>query len=313
MRDDRSTDRRAIEKKFAGLQKIMRVRRFSTLEQAQEYVNGFKGGPVPELDGPKTPAETAQELVYEAYEKPERKDRILLAYKALYIHSDCAGAYNLLAEEDAGSDKEALDFYMKAEAAGRRGLGDRMINDNFGNLWAIIEARPYMRAMEGVALGLWRTGKRSEAIKKCREMLDLNNNDNQGIRYHLVTFLTEEHKFSEVDAFMKSGLFKDDYDIEWFYTRPLVSFAVSGDTVVARKGVEEALRRNPHVLKFMTGSAKLPESLPEKFTPKSEEEAAIYVANNLGMWFMIPEAVEWFSDTANTLMEKHGFINEGKG
>ena len=304
MRDDKLPDRRAIERHIAGLQKIMKLKNFTTTEEAQEYIHGFKGQPVPELEGPRTLSEMAQEMVFKAYEKSDTKERIELAHKALHVYQDCAGAYILLAEEEASNEQEALENYLKAEESGKRSLGEAFIKANRGKLWDIIEARPYLRALEGVANGFWRQGKKNEAVKKCREILSLNSKDNQGIRYTLVTYLTEQQKFRELDAFMNSNVFNGDNDIEWFYTKPLASFAVSGDTAVARKNAETAVDRNMHVVKYMAGYAKLPEQLPEKYAPHSEEEAVVYVANNLASWLMIPDAFDWFIDTANKLFAK---------
>jgi hypothetical protein len=43
----------------------------------------------------------AQELIYDAWENPNPKRRIALAHQAVKISSNCADAYNLLAEEEA--------------------------------------------------------------------------------------------------------------------------------------------------------------------------------------------------------------------
>ena len=70
--------------------------------------------------------------------------------------------------------------------------------------------------------------------------------------------MMEQQKFRELDAFMNSDVFIGDNDIEWFYTKPLASFAVSGDTAVSRKAVETAMNRNMHVVKYMAGRASKP-------------------------------------------------------
>ena len=295
---EKFSDIRAIERQISGLQKIMKIRQFATMEEAQKYVLSFKGAPVPELGGPRSSAESAQEIIYQAYEKSDPKERVRMAYSALRVYPDCADAYNLLAEDEALDDAAALKSYLKAEDAGRSAVGAGFIRDNRGYLWDFIEARPYMRAMEGVANELWCTGKKNEAIKKCREMLKLNERDNQGIRYTLMRFLVEAQKFRNLAAFMDTDIFEGDNDIQWFYTKPMALFAASGDSPGARTAVEKAINRNFHVVKYMDGHSKIPETLPDKFTPGSEEEAVIYAANNLALWMLIPGAFGWLNDTA---------------
>ena len=49
--------------------------------------------------------------------------------------------------------------------------------------WAELSNRPYLRAMHGLGLTLWRQEKTDEALEIFRIMLELNPNDNQGIRF----------------------------------------------------------------------------------------------------------------------------------
>ncbi len=49
-----------------------------------------------------------------------------------------------------------------------------------------------MRARQGLALSLWELGERRQAVHHYWEILRLNPNDNQGIRYLLATALLEE-------------------------------------------------------------------------------------------------------------------------
>ncbi len=52
-----------------------------------------------------------------------------------------------------------------------------------GSFWSILESRPYMRALNGLGLTVWKQNKLEEAKGIFKRMLDLNPNDNQGIRY----------------------------------------------------------------------------------------------------------------------------------
>jgi hypothetical protein len=51
--------------------------------------------------------------------------------------------------------------------------------------WGLIDNRPFLRCMLGVALCWWRLGKTREAPAVFRKMLWLNSGDNQGSRFNL--------------------------------------------------------------------------------------------------------------------------------
>ena len=55
----------------------------------------------------------AQEVMYDAWDQTSPRARVALAHKALAISPHCADAYVLLAEEQAKSAEEALEYYRK--------------------------------------------------------------------------------------------------------------------------------------------------------------------------------------------------------
>lgn len=105
-----------------------------------------------------TPAEQAQELMFEAWEAPTRKQAIALARKALRLSPDCADAYNLLAEATTKTYEDALELYRQGMEAGARALGKATFKRDVGYFWGLIKTRPYMRALSGVAGGALEPG-----------------------------------------------------------------------------------------------------------------------------------------------------------
>jgi hypothetical protein len=67
----------------------------------------------------------AQEVMYEAWDQTNPRARVALAHKALTISPLCADAYVLLAEEEAKSVEEALEYYRKGVEAGVQVLGPK--------------------------------------------------------------------------------------------------------------------------------------------------------------------------------------------
>lgn len=58
-----------------------------------------------------------------------------------------------------------------------------------GHFWGLLETRPYLRTRLGLAHALWTAGRRAEAVQHLQDMLRLNPNDNQGVRYTLARLL----------------------------------------------------------------------------------------------------------------------------
>jgi hypothetical protein len=64
-------------------------------------------------------------------------------------------------------------------------LGPRGFKEYAGHFWGFLETRPYMRARAGLAGTLLKLGDVDGALAHYRDMLKLNPNDDQGIRYVL--------------------------------------------------------------------------------------------------------------------------------
>jgi hypothetical protein len=106
----------------------------------------------------------AQQVMYDAWEAPTRKQAVALAKKALTISADCADAYNFLANEATKSLEEAIELFTKGVEAGKRAIGTNAFEENIGYFWGLLETRPYMRARA------WRSvfGPPAIAMRRCR-------------------------------------------------------------------------------------------------------------------------------------------------
>src|SRR6266511_2941019 len=140
----------------------------------------------------------AQDLMYEAFEAQGAR-RVALAREALAISPDCADAYLLLAEETSSSAEEARELLEQGVAAGERALGPEPFEEDVGHFWGILETRPYMRARAALAETLWALDLREEAVEHQRELLRLNPNDNQGLRYRQAEWLLWLDLYEELD------------------------------------------------------------------------------------------------------------------
>jgi tetratricopeptide (TPR) repeat protein len=244
-------------------------------------------------DGGETPLDQAQEIIYEAYEADDPGERVALARKALEVAADCADAYVLLAE-NAGSRKEALELYTKGVEAGARALGPELFREAAGHFWGLLETRPYMRARLGLADTLWTLGRRTEAVEHLQEMLRLNPNDNQGLRYALAGWLLNLDRDEDLARLLDQ--YPDEGSAAWAYTRTLLAFRREGDTPETRKRLQEAKKRNPHVPGFLLGHEPMPRQQPPYYSPGDPDEAILYAGTSLAGWKATPGALSWLKD-----------------
>jgi tetratricopeptide (TPR) repeat protein len=95
----------------------------------------------------------------------------------------CLDAYAHLGIFDFDkSPKRALLHYERGVEIGRHALGPGF----HGVLaWGLIDNRPFLRCLHGLGLCLWRLQRFEEAEALFQEMLWLNPNDNQGVRFLL--------------------------------------------------------------------------------------------------------------------------------
>ena len=257
-----------------------------------QLLRSLSGGP--EQD---TPLDKAEAILQQAYAEPNPKRRVQLAHDALALCPDCADAYVLLAE-DASSRKEALQLYEQAVAAGERALGPEAFQRDVGYFWGLLETRPYMRAREGLANVLWTMGRREEAIQHLQDMLRLNPNDNQGIRYTLAGFLL----FLDRDANLARLLeqFPEEESAAWDYTKALLAYRQHGDTPEARKLLKRAKKVNKHVVPYLAGEKFPSPELPGYYSPGDESEALNYISTFLGAWKSTPGAIAWLRANAKS-------------
>ena len=288
--------RRLMERDLRSLQKMVEKQGFETEEVADAFLQqvtarGETPGWIPE-----TPLEKAQELIYQAWETTDKKERIRLAMEALKVCQDCADAYVVLAEEAAETPQEARNWYQRGVEAGENALASETFVKEAGNFWGLIETRPYMRAREGLADCLAFLGERNAAIQHYQDMLRLNPNDNQGIRYKLLNVLMEAKDIDGAEELL--GQFQDEASAVWLFTGALVAFIRQGDSTKARARLKEAIKQNPHVTPYLLEQRRLPDTIPEFISLDGKDEAAAYVIEFARHWVDASGTLRWLRAVA---------------
>lgn len=284
---------KTLEKTMVSLERLVQDREFGSLDEANAFLREtLKNG---EISVPGQSAdELAQDLMYDAWEATGH-ERVALALQALRTSPDCSDAYVLLAEEMAGTLAEEKSLYEQGVAAGERYLGEEAFRNDVGHFWGIIATRPYMRARVGLADCLWFLGENEQAIWHYWELLRLNPNDNQGIRYRLLNALMETGRDEE--AIKLCHQYEEDCTAAWLYNWALLVFGQEGASKNAERALRTALDGNCHVPDYLLGDESLPETLPDYVSYGGRDEAAAYVTDAIPLWVRTPGAIHWLHMT----------------
>ena len=255
------------------LHQVLESQNFASKDDLNAFMAEFNsrgGSPLPSAGGARTASEEAQELAYEAMEADDPNTAVSLAMRAVELDRRCVDALVILAHGGSDSQDELIEKLEKAVWMGERALGDDFFEENRGHFWGLIETRPYMRARQELADMLHDAGRTDDAIAHYEDMLDLNPNDNQGIRYFLLAFYLTR---GDLDGARRLFDQYDDESSASFQWSRVLERHLAGDEVKAVILLAEARKDNAFVEAFLTGKKRMPRSLPDYYSPGEESEA----------------------------------------
>ena len=222
-----------------------------------------------------------------------------LCEEALGVYPDCVDALSMLAEIKP-SDTATYVAEMRAVIeAGRRDLGAKCFKEDTGYFWGLIETRPFMRAMAQLAFALleWGVPERvDEAIVIFEEMLELNPDDNQGVRDWLAGCYLARKRYNEASALF--ARYPDDWLAAPAWAQMLLAYATEGEAA-AGKLLDNARERNRHVEQYLTGRKRSPTRKPGMYSPGDETEAKYCAEMLLPAWRAHPAARKWLQSMSD--------------
>ncbi|HJV16937.1 MAG TPA: SEC-C metal-binding domain-containing protein [Bacillales bacterium] len=272
---------RAMQEAIAQLQ----GQNFDSIDEINQFLNQNLNTPKKSPQGTK---ERAQDLIYDAFEAVGNQ-RYKLAEQALKLDPNCVDAYTILAEKAQTID-EASQLYKKGMLIGEKQLGKAFFKKNKGHFWGLIETRPYMRAKLHYAETLRHLGKIKEATKHFEELLELNPNDNQGVRFFLFTAFAEQGDLKAAHGLLQQY---EEGTAQNAYNMLLLELLENGFTAKAEKLLSAAKTLNKHVIPYLIGKKRLPDQQSEYYSLGDENEAIIYVSEHLHLWKQIAGFQDW--------------------
>ena len=287
------------EKAMLDMQRLLKTQDFKNIEEAQAFMDKhLVGQKIPSFDKEAlTPQEQAQDLVYLAIETDDVMESDKLIFMALQHDPDCAEAFEYLGDM-AGNAMSSMLFYKNGYTAARKKLGEKFFKENKGHFWGIHETRPFMRCLKNYAECLYTLDQKESALNIFFELLELNPNDNQGIRDQAGLYSLELGKISSFEKLHKE--YGEDSTAFHHFNSALCEFIKFGDTAVSRNTLAKAREVNKHVLQLMLTKKELPQ-VQGHYSLGDKNEAIFYCVLAKDVWHAIPNAISWLEAVYNKL------------
>lgn len=290
--------RMSMERTMRELHQMLESQDFANEDDMHAFMDEFNargGSPLPTAGGARTASEKAQELAYDAMEADDPNTAVKLAMRAVELDRRCVDALVMLAHAGSDSPDELIENIEKAVWMGERDLGDDFFDENRGHFWGIIKTRPYMRARQELADLLRDAGRTDDAIAHYEAMLDLNPDDNQGIRDLLLACYLMQGDLDGARRVFDDN--EDDGSATFQWSRVLERH-LAGDKATAVTLLAEARKDNAFVEPYMTGKKGMPRTLPDYFSPGDESEAKYVAVNLRPAWEEHRASVAWLKAQA---------------
>ena len=252
----------------AAVQQLAGHKVWDSMEQLNEHLRGLmEGGALDEaLKAPDSPKQQARMRAGQALRTNNLDESRRIAGEALAIDPECVDAQ--LAQVEFGEDA-SIPRYHEIIEIGRRELDPSLFEKQRGNFWGIHETRPFLRALQHLAVTcLWRE-QFEQATAACEEILDLNRQDNLGVREILLTLYLRERNRDKGAALI--ARFPHVESAAWNWGIFLYE-SLYGTETSRRAALADAMRVNSHAVMRVLGMEPV-ESLHVDAIAGSVEEA----------------------------------------
>lgn len=246
-----------------------------------------------------TPSARAQELFYEAMDAPTDEGELALLEKALKLDAGNVDVLLALLRHEILAPADEIEFLTQLVKLAETRLGPKAFQELAGAFWGFHETRPYMRAREQLAESLRQAGRQEEAIAEWNAMLELNPNDNQGVRDVLLPALLALNRLEAARKLFERYPGDLEFNAVFSWGRVLERF-LAKDLPGAVAALAMARKQNPHLQIYVKGHRELPRELPAAYAPGSKEEAICFAEVVRAAWVKHPAALKWLEAQKKT-------------
>lgn len=233
-----------------------------------------------------------------------KKQALKYAKKAVQLDPDNIDAQITVARLTANTNEALLKKLRELiDAANIKMEADGWFSDEYiGEFWGFHETRPYMRLRTEYLDVLIDCSMLGLAVKECKDLLRLCENDNLGIRYrlmHLFVYFEDEKSALEL-------LSKYDEKSTMFLLPLSILYYKLGDLNKSTKYLKELKSVNKDTVKFFDTVSKecFDDSLDEMgeygYRPFTIEEFAVELDENAFLFIGIPQYFRWATKKLST-------------
>ena len=127
-----------------------------------------------------------------------------------------------------------------------------------------------MRAIHGLANALHAADQSNDAIEQYKELLLLNPNDNQGVRYEVIPLMLSHNRVAEAIVLLSKY---HEESASWHYTNAVATFGQhGGNSQKSQRAMRAAFKANEHVVPTLYQEHDIPPS-PAGYSLGSVDEA----------------------------------------
>lgn len=228
----------------------------------------------------------ADEYLDMAYDAGTPEQAVKYAKKALKRDKNCLDAKLLIIElnhtDDAEKAKLELEKAISYEKKRLEGEGF-FDEDSVGVFYGMIETRPYMRAVNSYVELLMAMGKIKKAVRECERLIELNANDNMGIRYKLMTLYAMLEDKESAEALCEK--YENEESFMILYPKALLYYKLD-DYKTLKPLTRKLAKANSDYKKFLTGEIPMQEEEIEEimgqgmYAPDTIEEVLLCFRDN---------------------------------
>lgn len=231
----------------------------------------------------------AFELACAADEAADELERIKLALRAVRLDPYCLDARLILAEAAGGPTDEYIGELREIVALGERQLEHRFQHDR-GQFWGVTETRPCMRVRLRLAEELHKANRTKQAIAEYAALMELDERDSMGNRHWLLGCYLEVGDLEGARRILKDCADETTPMIAW---GAVLERFLSANEPEATALLDKARERNRFVESLLSGRHRVPEVIPNSYSPGDFSEAAICYDAQGRAWKVHPTARRW--------------------